>query len=192
MRLRILTLGFFLITINSFLNIFAQQNHTSVFEQGKVLLEKGDSTQALKLFTESIKANKDTESLFIAAMILKNGKTLGELQKAKKYFLDAIDKDENNIHYRFQLGLLLEHIKKVARDDIISLHEAMNQYREIIKIDSTYSPAYFRLGKEKTDEYFEMNRSLQKTDGTPVIHYSEHSAKARNKLLKEQWERQLN
>ncbi|MBI5731723.1 MAG: GWxTD domain-containing protein [Ignavibacteriales bacterium] len=156
--------------------ISAQTDTTKTKEYLKALesLQKKDTTSATTLFQESIRENGDTPSYYELAKIYWQQKDFLLRNKAYENMKMAVMKDEKNIEYKYFYADVCQYFARF---------ESVNQWKEILAIDSTQIKAWINLAEFSGKEFAEWNKSYRTTDIglSPLQEYSnEDFAKAIN------------
>jgi len=156
--------------------IFSQTDTTKTKEYFKALesLQKKDTTTAITLFQESIRLNDDSRSYYELAKIYWTKKDFLIRNKAYENMKMAVMKDEKNIGYKYFYADICQYFARF---------ESVNQWKEILAIDSTQIKAWINLAEFSAKEFAEWNKSYRTTDIglSPLQEYSnEDFAKAIN------------
>lgn len=115
--------------------------------------ELGDTTKAIQNYLESVTENPDNYDAYVELGILHWAKND---PLAEGYLKSALDIRPNGIDALYTLGMFYQNTDK--------LNEALETYEKILKIDSTYSQAYFNMGYVQY-EYLQLyNEALENFD----------------------------
>lgn len=144
----------------SFCIIFAQND--SVIDQSKEIyfngidaLRRKDTLQAEKFFKESIRENSDAASHFELAKIYWSRNSFLSRNLAFENARMSVWQDEKNIEFKY---FFAEVCKSFAR------YESLNQYKEIIALDSSQVNAWINIAESKADDFLEWDKSFRQTD----------------------------
>ena len=156
---------FFSVIENS-VGITALYRADDLYKKGIEALKAKDTIRAEKLFKESIRQNSDAASYFELAKIDLNKNTFLSRNRAFENFQMAVWKDPNNIEYKYEYA-------KICKD--FARFTAINEYKEILKLDSTQVNAWINLGSIKEKEYSEFDKSVRNADGIlmPLQEYAD-------------------
>jgi len=137
--------------------ISAQTDTTKTKEYLKALesLQKKDTTLAISFFKESIRQNDDVPSYYELAKIYWQRKDFLLRNKAYENMKIAVMKDEKNIKYKFFYADICQYFARF---------ESVNQWKEIVAIDSTQIQAWINLAEFSSKEFAEWNKSYRTTD----------------------------
>ncbi len=148
----------FLFLIIFSISSFPQKNNPaefSMYKQGIAALEKKNLAVAEQFFLKSIKENSDVPSLFeLSKIYIKENTILGR-RKARELLEKAIWKDPKNINLRLVYADLMENYSKEI---------AFKKYTDIIEIDSSCASAWYNMGRLKSLEYYDYNKSVNRVD----------------------------
>lgn len=138
---------------------------TKEYLKARELLQKKDTTTAITLFKESIRQNDDAQSYYELAKIYWLQKDFLLRNKAFEYMKMAVMKDEKNIEYKYFYADICEHFSRF---------ESIDQWNDILKIDSTQIRAWINLAEFSAKEFAEWNKSFRTTDIglSPLQEYS--------------------
>ena len=112
--------------------------YEALYYVGKVYLDKGDLKEAEKAFEKGMKRAKEEKSLFhngMGLLLLKKE----EFAKADIEFRKAIQEGPDRAEFHANLGDANYYSKIYAL--------AINEYNEVIKMDTTFLDVYFRLSR---------------------------------------------
>ncbi len=125
-------------------------------------LQKKDTTSAITLFRESIRKYDDAFSYFELAKLSLGNKTIEELNSAKDYIDEALDKDPNNIDYLLLRAYIWEERFWTERQYFIGRSKAINIYERIMEIDNNNAEALYNLGRLSVEEFIEYQNATVK------------------------------
>ncbi|MFO7446731.1 MAG: GWxTD domain-containing protein [Ignavibacteriaceae bacterium] len=136
----------------------------SLYEQGIKALAAGDISAAEDFFEDSAEDENYAPAYYELAKIYLSEDSWSSLDNARGYLKDAIELDSLNLEYRLLLGNVYERIEKtnwfvqLIRLNLNPREKAIETYREILEIDSLYTPAQLSLAAMyETDYYSNVN-----------------------------------
>ncbi len=137
----------------------AQTDSTKTKEYLKALevLQKKDTTSAITFFKNSIKQSKDAPSYFELAKIKATNKTNSELMESLRYIRKAIEIYPLNIQYRLLIARIREDLFYASKLNFDERLAAIDEYKEILNIDSTNSIALYNLGRLKSEDFLKLH-----------------------------------
>ncbi|MCX6168864.1 MAG: GWxTD domain-containing protein [Ignavibacteriales bacterium] len=148
-----------------------------LYKMGIEALKAKDTLRAEQLFKESIRQNSDAPSYFELAKINLSRNTFLSRNIAFENFQKAVWKDPNNIEYKYEYA-------KICKD--FARFTAIDEYKEILKLDSTQVNAWINLGSIKEKEYSEFDKSVRNADGIlmPLQEYADEDLREAEKYYK--------
>ncbi len=117
------------------------------FRKGNLLMQKGDTAQAVEVFKQSVSKYKESTNSVIQLIqyFLNTNKTT----EAEKYLLKALETEPENATYHFAMGTLYDTRSQKAeeKNERKKLQdEATKYYKNAIKYDGKHKDAYYNLG----------------------------------------------
>ena len=137
---------------------------TKEYLQGIEALSQKDTSKALDFFKESAKYNKDAASNFKIAQIRSADKSQTWLTVALQYLEKAIKLEPGNIQYMLLDAKIREELFYISGINLEERSAAMNEYRAILKLDSTNYEANSNLGRMRQEDFLQYNRSKLKNE----------------------------
>lgn len=151
---------FLLIILSIFLNpLLTFSQITDKHSQGMAALNAKDTSNAVKLFKQSIKEENDAHSYFELAKIEINADKFFSFDDARAHLTKAVKIEPENVEYLFLLGQVLEKIDKQSRiKKFLSLNfnahdEAIETYKKLLQIDPNHKQAHIRLAGLYKEDY---------------------------------------
>jgi tetratricopeptide (TPR) repeat protein len=121
--------------ITSAENISLNDSVTTIIQKGRTLYSDGQYFKAIQI----LHANGiDTMEARASSLVGLAYSAINDYENALSYLKKACTLDSNNVSYRFQLGTFLSQCGFIG--------DAEQEYKQIITLDSTFLPAFVRLG----------------------------------------------
>ena len=156
-------------------------------------LQKKDTTSAITLFKESINQYGDAPSYFELAKLSLGSKTIQELNSAKDYVDEALDKDPNNIDYLLLQAYIWEERFWTERQYFVGRTKAKNIYERILEIDINNYDASYNLGRLNVEEFIEYRNAAVKIEINKAINPLTKALRFRGKSsLREETQNEFN
>ena len=140
----------------------SKQNLNEFYELAIEEYNRGNISEAIKLFKLSISEYGNPDSYYELAKIYFVQNTVESRVKARKLIQKAIWKEPKNIEYRLLQAKLMSSFSR---------NLACKFYEDIINIDNTCTEALFNLGRIKEEEYYEYNNSVLQADSDPALSF---------------------
>jgi tetratricopeptide (TPR) repeat protein len=116
-------------------NISPNDSVSTVIQKGRTLYSDGQYFKAI----QTLHANGiDTIEARASSLVGLAYSAINDYENALSYLKKACSLDSNNVSYRFQLGTFLSQCGFIG--------DAEREYKQIITLDSTFLPAFVRLG----------------------------------------------
>lgn len=128
---------------------FQTKEYTNAVEA----LQRNDTTSAIDLLNTSIKKNNDASSCYILSNIFWLRQDYESRNKAYELARKAVLIDSYNLDYKYFFA-------KICKD--FAKYEAINQWEEIVTIDSSQIKAYINLAEFYEIEFIEWNKSYRR------------------------------
>lgn len=143
-----------------------QQKYSEYFLMGQSLLSRGEFEKAEDNFEKSINEFQDAESYYELAKLNLRKNTPVFRTKALRLFKRAVWKSPENIEYRTAYAKLLEEMAKF---------NAVLEYEKIIKLDTTATDAWMKLGDIKREEFEEYYNSVREMSEDVTASYDKYA-----------------
>ena len=144
---------------------YAQLSNQNLKEYYDLAIEefnRGNTSEAIRLFKLSISEYDNLNSYFELAKIYFEQNTVESRVKARKLIQKAIWKEPENIEYRLLQAKLMESYSR---------NLAYKFYEDIINIDNACTEALLNLGRIKEEEYYEYTNSVLQADSDPALSF---------------------
>ena len=165
----IILLTFLILFFCSLSHTQEKPDFSALYKQALLSIADGDTAKAQNLFLSSISEFDDAPSYYQLALIFQVRNSLSDLNIAREHIKKAIDRSDENILYHITFASILERLYYLSEFEFDARSRAVLEYEKIIELDSTYSYAWFKLGKFKRDDYLEYSNSYQRTTSSRNI-----------------------
>ena len=152
----------FLISLHHSNAQLSNQNLNEYYDLAIEEYNRGNISEAIKLFKLSISNYDNPDSYFELAKIYCEQNTVESRVKARKLIQKAIWKEPENIEYLLLRAKLMESFSR---------NLAFKFYAGIIDIDNDCTEALFNLGRIKEAEYYEYINSVLQVESDPALSF---------------------
>ena len=137
-----------------------------LYKRGLEALKAKDTIHAELLFKKSIRENSDAPSYFELGKIFLKKNTFTSRNRAFENFQMAVWKDPENIDYKYEYAQICKDFARFT---------AIEEYKEILLLDSTQVNAWINLGSIKEKDFSEYDQSFRDMSGilAPLQEYAD-------------------